>query len=82
MWKLLKVAWRKNYLPESWLVSEGCFIPKEDDSNYLKLFQTILLLNLEGKIFFGILAKRLTTFQLDNNYIDTQSRSGQLFRTH
>lgn len=68
--RMLKVAWRKNYLAESWQVAEGCFIPKEDNSTNIKQFRTISLLSVEGKIFFGIQVKRLTTFMLEN-YIDT-----------
>ena len=28
LWKLKKVLWRKGHLPDGWLRSEGCFIPK------------------------------------------------------
>ncbi|KAK0147793.1 Chloride channel protein 2 [Merluccius polli] len=54
----------------------GCFIPKEENSTEIKQFRTISLLNVEGKIFFGILARRLTTFMLDNDYMDTSVQKG------
>lgn len=71
LWKLLRVAWKKTFLNDDWLVAEGCFIPKEENSSGIKQFRTISLLNVEAKIFLGILAKRLTTFMLDNGYMDT-----------
>lgn len=71
LWKLLRVAWKKDILADSWLVAEGCFISKEENSAGIKQFRTISLLNTEGKIFLRILAKRLTTFMLDNTYMDT-----------
>lgn len=42
----------------------------------IKQFHTISLLNVEAKIFLGILAKRLTTFMLDNGYMDTLVQKG------
>ncbi len=71
LWKLLKVAWRKDFLAEDWFVAEGCF-----NSIGIKQFRTISLLNGKGKIFLGILAKRLTTFMLDNEYMDTSVQKG------
>ncbi len=76
LWRLLKVVWRKNHLPDSFLIAEGCFVPKQEDSSSLKDFCTISLLNVEGKVFFGILAKRLTQFLINNKYIDTSVQKG------
>lgn len=71
LWKLLNMAWRKKFLPETWLCVKGCFIHKEEDSKDIKQFWTISLLNVAGKIFFEILSKRLTTLLLANNYTNT-----------
>ncbi|KAK0139991.1 hypothetical protein N1851_023098 [Merluccius polli] len=60
---------------EEELPAEGCFIPKEENSTEIKQLCTISLLNMEGKIFFGILARRLTTFMLDD-YMDTSVQKG------
>lgn len=76
LWQLLRVAWRKDLLADDWLIAEGCFIPKGENSTGIKQFRTISLLNIEGKIFLGILAKRLTTFMLDNGYMDTSVQKG------
>ena len=61
---------------DSWHQAEGCFIPKEENSETLKQFRTIILLNIEGKIFLAVLAKRMTTYMLDNKYIDIAVQNG------
>ncbi|XP_052271754.1 uncharacterized protein LOC127872461 [Dreissena polymorpha] len=42
----------------------------------LNQFRTISLLNVEGKIFFAILARRLTSFLTGNAYINTSVQKG------
>ena len=41
-------------------------------------FRTISLLNVEGKIFFSVLSRRLTTYLLENKYIDTAVQKGDV----
>ncbi|XP_052256524.1 uncharacterized protein LOC127861838 [Dreissena polymorpha] len=62
LWRLLEVVWRKGYVPEAWKEAEGIFTPKERNSKTVNQFRTISLLNVQGKIFFAILARRLTSF--------------------
>ena len=76
LWKLLKVVWRKGKVIESWTTAEGCFIPKEEESKELSQFRTISLLNVEGKIFLAVIARRITKYMLDNGYIDTSVQKG------
>jgi hypothetical protein len=76
LWKLIRVVWRRGKMPESWMVAEGCFIPKEEDSCSLKQFRTISLLNVEGKTCMAVLAKRMTSYMLSNKYIDTAVQKG------
>ena len=45
-------------------------IPKEKDATDISQFQPISLLNVEGKIFFSIIAQRLSTYLERNKYID------------
>ncbi|XP_052223957.1 uncharacterized protein LOC127839609 [Dreissena polymorpha] len=71
LWRLLKVVWRKGDVPEAWKEAEGIFTPKERNSKTVNQFRTISLLNVEGKIFFAILARRLTSFLTGNAYINT-----------
>jgi hypothetical protein len=76
LWKLSKLVWRKGVLAETWLISEGCFIPKEEGSKDLTQFRTISLLNVECKVFLAVLAKRITRYMLDNKYIDIAVQKG------
>ena len=46
------------------------YIPKEEDSPILGQFRPISLLNINGKIFFGIIAKRTMRFLVSNGYIN------------
>ena len=71
LWKLLKVIWRQDVVPLSWSAAEGVYIPKEESSSTLGQFRPISLLNVEGKIMFGILAERISSFVLENGYINT-----------
>ena len=71
LWKLMKVAWEKQVVPRAWRRAGGVFIPKEKDSTSISQFRPISLLNVEGKIFFSIIAQRLSTYLLKNCFIDT-----------
>ncbi|XP_052260987.1 uncharacterized protein LOC127865138 [Dreissena polymorpha] len=74
--RLLKVVWRKGDVPEAWKEAEGIFTPKERNSKTVNQFRTISLLNVEGKIFFAILARRLKSFLTGKAYINTSSQKG------
>ena len=76
LWQLLKVIWRKGTIPPEWQTAEGIFTPKEKDSKDVTQFRTISLLNVEGKIFFSVLSRRLTSYLLNNKYIDTAVQKG------
>ena len=71
---------RQGSVPASWQQAEGCLIPKEKNSKDIGQFRTISLLNVEGKIFFSILAKRLTTYMVENEYLDTSVQKGGIPR--
>ncbi|XP_045174487.2 uncharacterized protein LOC123535800 [Mercenaria mercenaria] len=73
---LLRVIWKKGKVPECWKQAEGCFIPKEKNSKTIKQFRTISLLSVEGKIFFSVLARRLTTYMTTNKYVDISVQKG------
>ncbi|XP_052268608.1 uncharacterized protein LOC127869987 [Dreissena polymorpha] len=75
-WCLIKVVWRKGQVPECWQKAEGLFVPKETNSHNNSQFRTISLLNVEGKIFFAVLARRLTTYLTANKYVDTSIQKG------
>ncbi len=71
LWNLLRVAWKNQVIPSDWQRAVTVFIPKEQNSTTISQFRSIALLNVEGKIFFSILAKRLTSYLTSNGYIDT-----------
>ena len=68
---LLQRAWNQGVIPQSWCLADGIWIPKEKNAKGIGNFRPISLLNIEGKIFFGVLARRLTNFLMNNNYINT-----------
>ena len=68
---LLQRAWREGYVTQEWCLADGVWIPKEENSIGVGSFRPISLLNLEGKIFFGGIARRMTSFLLQNKYINT-----------
>ena len=45
--------------------------PKKESSKEIHQFHLVSLLNVEDKIFFGVLARRLVNFVVSNEYIDT-----------
>ncbi|XP_052251742.1 uncharacterized protein LOC127858578 [Dreissena polymorpha] len=53
LWSLLRTVWRKE--------------KNSKTINKFRTFRIISLLSVEGKIFFSILAKRLTTYMLEND---------------
>ena len=63
---LLHETWKKMLIHSSWCTTEGIYIPKEADSVALKQFRPISLLNMEGKVLFGVLIWRMTRFTMQN----------------
>lgn len=55
---LMRTAWRSS--------SQRKQTPKD-----VGQFRNIALLNVEGKVFFSVLARRITTYLLENGYINT-----------
>ncbi|XP_021365777.1 uncharacterized protein LOC110458420 [Mizuhopecten yessoensis] len=76
LWQLLRKVWKKGKIPPCWQKAEGCFVPKEKDSKHIGQFRTISLLSVEGKIFFAVLARRMTSYMMTNGYIDTSVQKG------
>ena len=74
--KMLKSAWKNQKISDQWNTADGVYIPKEQDSSSINQFRPISLLNVEGKIFFSVMASRLSTFLLENNYLDVSVQKG------
>ncbi|RXN28661.1 reverse transcriptase [Labeo rohita] len=76
LWKLFQRIWKKGNIPSCWKKAEGCFVPKEENSSTIDQFRTISLLSVECKIFFSVLAKRMTSYMTENGYINTAIQKG------
>ena len=61
----------KQSIPKAWRRAGGIFIPKERDSVEINQFRPISLLNVEGKVFFSVVARRLTSYLEKHRLIDT-----------
>ena len=70
------MIWRRGKVADQWRRAEGVWIPKEENSKNIEQFRIISLLDIEGKIFFGIMARRLSKYLLANQYIDTSVQKG------
>ena len=81
LFELLLATFRTNVTPLNWRVSDGIFLPKvqkpvETNINH---YRQIALLNVEGKIYWALIAKRLYSYLVeDNNYIKTSSQKGSI----
>ncbi|GFO29352.1 reverse transcriptase [Plakobranchus ocellatus] len=74
--KILRSAWKKIKISKEWMTTEGVNIPKELDSRGINQFRPISLLNVEGKLFFSVMASRLTKYLTENGYINTSVQKG------
>merc|ERR1712240_820684 len=71
-----QISWKNQKVSDQWNTADGVYIPKEQDSSSINQFRPISLLNVEGKIFFSVMASRLSTFLLENNYLDVSVQKG------
>lgn len=69
LWRLM--AWNKGIIPKTRRRSNGVLIPKEKDSTGVGQFCPICLLNAEGKIFFSVMAQKMSPYLESNNPVDT-----------
>lgn len=51
------------------------FMSKEQESHNISQFTSTALLNVEEKVFFAVMAKRLTSYLTGNGYIDTSCQN-------
>jgi len=66
----------KIQVPKLWTLGEAYFVPKGQNSTGLEDFREISLLDVEGKIFWSIVAKRLTSYLLNNECINPNGQKG------
>ena len=67
---LLKELWREEGLVDDWCKAEGIYLPKEANAEAIGDFRPISILNVDGKIYMGILAKRTVDYLQRNGYIN------------
>ena len=79
--KILRGAWSNQKISEQWTTAEEVYIPKSQNSTEINQFLPIILfLNVEGKIFFSVMASRLTKHLSENGYINTSLQKGGIPR--
>jgi len=76
LYRLMVAAWKQKIVSEEWSTAEGAYIPKEKDSMAISQFRPISLLNVEGKIFFAVIASKLTEYLMANRYVDAEVQKG------
>ncbi|GFO16642.1 reverse transcriptase [Plakobranchus ocellatus] len=74
--KILRSAWKNIKISKEWMTAEGVYIPKQQDLKGIIQFRPISLLIVEGKIFFSVMASRLTKYLTENGYINTSVQKG------
>ena len=67
---LLRELWREGGLVDEWCNAEGIYLPKEANAEAIGEFRPISILNVDGKIYMGILARRTVEYLQRNGYID------------
>lgn len=74
LWRIIRVIWWRRRVTKQWRHAKGVWILKEESD--ITQFCTISLLSIKCKIFFKILANRLTEFHLRNSYINSIVQKG------
>ena len=72
---------KKCNVPIQWRVNDGIFIPKVEKprENKIEDFRQIALLNVEGKLFWSLVANRLYKYLVeDNKYISIACQKGSI----
>ena len=76
LWNLNRSAFKTGQFPDCCRYSEGVYIPKTDGDFTPATGRPISLMNVQGKLYLAVLAKRLTKYAVENNYIDTSIQKG------
>ena len=71
---LLRTIWRKGKIANDWRREKGILIPKEETSKEIEQYRIISQLNVESKIFFGILFRRFSHSSVSNTYISSERK--------
>ena len=74
--KLIKIVWRKQSIPKAWRRAGEYLFPKR--GTHFNHFRPISLWNVEGKVFFSVVARRLTSYLENNRQIDTTVQKARI----
>lgn len=70
------ISLEKQKINDQGNTADSVYIWKEQDSSSIDQFRPISLRNVEGKIFFSVMASRLSTYLLENKYLDVSVQNG------
>ena len=76
LWVLNRLAFKTAEYPDNCRFFEGVYIPKTDGDFGPDTGRPISLGNVQGKVYMSVLAKRLTEFVIQNDYVDTTVQKG------
>ena len=79
LFKIFQARFKRCEIPIQWRSAQEIYIPKvsSPSENKLSDFHPIALLNVEGKLFFSLVSKRLETHLIHNNkFINNSIQKG------
>ena len=79
--EILSALWEKQIIPAEW--AQSFIVPlakssKDEDLRNPAEFRPIALTNMDGKLFFSVISRRLEQYMIKNTYIDTSIQKGFL----
>ncbi|CAC5371101.1 unnamed protein product [Mytilus coruscus] len=76
LWQLFRTLWKKEPFLKAGRRQKDASYQKKKIQKDISQFRTISLLSVEGKIYFSVLANRMTKYMVENSYIDTSMQKG------
>ena len=78
--QIMNRVWSQKEVPQSWQRAIIVLLAKSDEVDKPGDFRPIALLNAEGRLFFTLMNWRLSSYMLDNGYINTSIQKGFIER--
>ena len=72
LYQLFCRVWRQQQVPAAWQCAKIALVPKMENSKDVTEFRPIALTNVEGKLFFSIMQRRIVEYLMDNDYLRNQ----------
>ncbi|XP_057299380.1 uncharacterized protein LOC130630000 [Hydractinia symbiolongicarpus] len=78
LFNIFQACLKKFFIPVQWRIASEVYIPKNNTPcpSNIKDFRPIALLNVEGKLFFSLISKRLESHIIKKNFINTSIQKG------